>query len=397
MKKLLIILCSCILLTGCNSKTPEETESKNDILADTTSESEIDGENETETSSDVSGTDISKKEDYKRPVITDNTKRIRQKAQLIELTEKSKNDLLNSSKTVIPVYGGYYYETYIGGRDSANFVISYDSGYGNAVPINEAEDCIWKFSRDGVLYGLKYDHRNSNHDLVVVKCENQQVIPIMELDYYGYVYFTPDYIYYKVQNGDFSEFYRTDYEGGEAELVLKTDDLSEKFMVDGDRIYYDRISPGTGTVYYNEGCGIYDMKSESFIALKDGRIGRINNGYMYYLSDDNLMRMDIESYVTEFVCEAVSEFEFCGDAIFVRSILGDEDSGSIFKLVNGEKQKVFDAAGFFGNDNYYDIDAIQYEGGRIFIKISSGPYYSYIAEIDAYGNIIRKFYENNGL
>jgi|GEM_PF-7000486 len=41
------------------------------------------------------------------------------------------------------------------------------------------------------------------------------------------------------------------------------------------------------------------------------------------------------------------------------------------------------------------IDKLQCENGHIFIDISSGPYYSYIAELDTDGNLIKNYYENN--
>lgn len=394
MKKFLLILCSVFLLTGCTSKTLETSVSESVIepTAEAMSESETESATETETEEK---TELPTEDNYVKPTYIDNSQEEYPRVAELNLESPNETDLMNSSKIIFSVDGGYYYDVYIGGRDSANYVLGFDSGDGNAVPINDGEDCTWKFSRDGVLYGLKSDHKNyESIKLIVVKYENHEITPIVELNYYDDVYFTPEYIYYKAWNGDFSEFYRTDYTGSATELIFRTDDDTEKLIVDENKIYYNRKVPRTDHILYNEECGIYDMKNDKLIAVKDGRIGRINGGYMYYLAYNSLMRMNIENYATELVCEDVSGFEFCGDTIFFSSAFGSEDSGALYKLENGEKQKIFDAAEFFGTEYYYEIWGIQYENGRIFIQISSGPYYSYIAEIDSDGNFIRKFYEN---
>ncbi len=400
MKKFLLILFSVFLLTGCSDKTSESSTSE--IIPESTTESqtEIPTESETEEVTEAETeekTDIPTENNSAKPTYINNSQEEYPKVTELKIEAPSETDLMNSYKIIFSVDGGYYYDVYIGGRDSANYVLGFDSGDGNAVPINDGEDCTWKFIRDGILYGLKYDHRNyESTKLIVVKYENQEITPIVELNYYDNVYFSPEYIYYKTWNGDFSEFYRTDYTGSEAELIFRTDDDTDKFIVDENKIYYNRKVPGipgTGHIY-NKECGIYDMRNDNLIAVKDGRTGRINGGYMYYLAYNSLMRMNIENYATELVCEDVSGFEFCGDTIFFSSAFGSEDSGTLYKLENGEKQKIFDAAGFFGTEYYYEIWGIQYEGGRIFIHVSSGPYYSYIAEIDSNGNFIRKFYEN---
>ena len=100
------------------------------------------------------------------------------------------------------------------------------------------------------------------------------------------------------------------------------------------------------------------------------------------------MRMNLEDYSVELVFEDVVDFEFCGDMLIHMNF------ENIYKIQNGEEKLIFNVSEFFDNEYNYYIDNIQIEGERLFIDISSGPYYSYIVELDINGNFIRKYYEN---
>ena len=385
MKKFLCVLCSAFLLIGCSAKTPENSVSEvaTEEMTGTATEAEEKTEISTENNS-VKPTYISNKQ-KEYPNVTE-----------LNLAAPNKNDQINKRKTIFFSDNGYFYYTYVGGRDSANYALSFDSGDGKPVPLENCEelheDFECCFNKETAFYGVKHIFNPSQYE--IYKYENGVGKSLSDglYNYWFTSYFTEKYIYYSTYENKISEFYRMDYNGENKELLFTLDEsfYIPDFLVNEDKIYFEWVENDSHKI------GVYNMKNHELIVLYDGGTGRINGGYMYYISQSSLMRMSLEDYSIEFVCEDVYDFEFCGDTIFLDPSLDSKDSGTLFKLEKGEKQKIFDANEFFGNEYYYDIDNIQYENDRIFIQISSGPYYSYIAELDINGNFIRKVYEHEG-
>ncbi|MDE6787702.1 MAG: hypothetical protein K2J47_00050, partial [Ruminococcus sp.] len=118
-KRILTLIFAAGLLCGCvdnnvhESGLPEKTTS---VTSSSTTESVI--EPATEAASEE------KTEPSSYPEIME-----------LNLAEPDKDDLMNKRKTIFFTDNGYYYYSEIGGRDSANYVLSYDSGDGNCMPI----------------------------------------------------------------------------------------------------------------------------------------------------------------------------------------------------------------------------------------------------------------------
>ncbi len=379
MKKLILIISLGIFLAGC-SASEKSGESSSEISEAVTKSSE-----EVTTTETVSMTTAEAFKEEQTEPPTSNYQNEYPKVEELNLEAPSEIDLMNRRRKIFPTDNGYYYYGYLGGRDSANFALGFDSGDGNFVPFKECEDCVWYFMNEGIIYGFQMK-LHDNGKMNICKFENGSVVPIIELSCYSEIFFDSEYIYYiKYQNGD-ANFYRADYNGENIEYIFTADDSHiEKFIVYDDKICYNDLKN-----YYND-LRIYDMNSGELTELSDVKAGRINGGYMYYVGENGrLMRMNLEDYSIEFVWKAVVDFEFCGDKL-IRS-----DFQNIYTLQNGEEKLIFNVSEFFDDGYNYYIDYIQVEGERLFIDISSCPYYSYIAELDIDGNFIRKYYENKG-
>lgn len=373
MKKLLLMLFLMLILTGCNFKPSESSENyqNSEVKAETTAAaSTIISTTTTETVTEEQTEPTTEKK-----TLIDNSKHEYPKVAELKLEAPSETDLMNRRKIIFPTDDGYYYYVYIGGRDSANYTLGFDSGDGNVVPFMECEDCVWYFMKGDTIYGTQMK-LHDNGKMNICKYENGSVTPIIVLPGYREIFFDSDYIYYINYQSNGSDFYRVDYNGEHIEYIFTADDNNvQRFNVYNDRIYYEDL-------------GIYDMNSGELIELSSGRSGRINGGYMYYVDEYNLMRMNLEDYSVELVFEDVVDFEFCGDMLIHMNF------ENIYKIQNGEEKLIFNVSEFFDNEYNYYIDNIQIEGERLFIDISSGPYYSYIVELDINGNFIRKYYEN---
>lgn len=376
MKKLLFVVLSMFMLMGCNSKPSESSENyqNSEVTAETTvTTSTIISTTTAETVAEEQ-TEL----DKEKKTLIDNSKHEYPKVAELKLEAPSETDLMNRRRIIFPTDDGYYYYVYIGGRDSANYTLGFDSGDGNAVPFMECEDCVWYFMKGDTIYGTQMK-LHDNGKMNICKYENGNVTPIIVLPGYREIFFDSDYIYYINYQSNGSDFYRVDYNGEHIEYIFTADDNNvQRFNVYNDRIYYEDL-------------GIYDMNSGELIELSSGRSGRINGGYMYYIDEYNLMRMNLEDYSVELVFEDVVDFEFCGDKLICSNF------ENIYTIQNGEEKMIFDVSKFFDNEYYYEVGSIQIEGERLFIDITSGSYYSYIAELDINGNFIRKYYENKDL
>lgn len=300
--------------------------------------------------------------------------------------EKENFDDLNKRKPVFFSDFGYYYYSYVGGRDSANFVLSFDNGGGDPVPVENGEDCIWYYNSGDTFYGTKW----SIDGVSFCKCENNVVSDIFSYpqSYIHKSYFTGDYIYYVISDDKTAEICRVDYNGENPETVLTLDeaDYDLDFLVYDNKIYYDAKK-------YHK-LGIYDIEAGENTDIPQGGVGRVHNGYMYYIDYYNLCRMNLSDYSIETVYEKVLNYDFMGNDIVYTPYGENEMDGNLFILSNGISKKIFSAKNLLEPDYYYMIDKLQYENEHIFVEISSGPFYSYIAELDTDGNLVKTYYEN---
>lgn len=378
MKKILTLIIAAGLLCGCvdnnvpESGLPEKTTS---VTSSSTTESV------TEPATEAASEEKTEPSSY--PEIME-----------LDLAEPDKDDLLNKRKTIFFTDNGYYYYSEIGGRDSANYVLSYDSGDGNCMPIENGEDCIWRFTDGDTIYGVQhYTHSGDSLMSKICKYKDGAITPIAEIGYLSAFYFTDEYIYYYDNE---KTICRMDYNGENIEEIVKLDSI-EEFAVHDDKIWYKYTIKENNrfiskTAVYNIETGESVDLMVNFIHYCDFRF---NGRYMYCIdSAYRLLRTNTDDYTVEVVCENADCFDFCGKYIIYACNSSDNDSdGKLYRFSNDENTEIFNAKELLNQEYYYDIDTIQCENGQIFIDISSGPFYSCVTELDIDGNLIKKYYE----
>ena len=309
-------------------------------------------------------------------------------AENVVIAEPEETDLMNRQMIIFCDEGIYYYDYY-------------DGGDGNLVAISTDSDCSWSFVRDGVLYGTTYQYNGSVGDVVAYACkyENNEISIISEASDEGSAcVYTPDYIYYVLERGESTGIYRMDYDGKNHKRVFAFDDSvsSVYFIVNGSKIYYRWYESDTDMQLYR--FGIYDIETKEHKRLNDGGIGRINGGYMYYTiyghfednsgSIYNLMRMNLENYTIEKVCEDIRGYDFQGNSILYYR---NESFGksNIYRLENGESKVVF-SGDTLGEECF--IYVMQCTEDEIILKVEIDAYYVQLIGIDKHGNI-KKYHE----
>ena len=166
--------------------------------------------------------------------------------------------------------------------------------------------------------------------------------------------------------------------------------------MNGSKIYYRWYESDTDMQLYR--FGIYDIETKEHKRLNDGGIGRINGGYMYYTiyghfednsgSIYNLMRMNLENYTIEKVCEDIRGYDFQGNSILYYR---NESFGksNIYRLENGESKVVF-SGDTLGEECF--IYVMQCTEDEIILKVEIDAYYVQLIGIDKHGNI-KKYHE----
>ncbi len=309
-------------------------------------------------------------------------------AENVVIAEPEETDLMNRQMIIFCDEGIYYYDYY-------------DGGDGNLVAISTDSDCSWSFVRDGVLYGTTYQYNGSVGDVVAYACkyENNEISIISEASDEGSAcVYTPDYIYYVLERGESTGIYRMDYDGKNHKRVFAFDDsvFMRDFIVNGSKIYYSWHESDTDMQLYR--FGIYDIETKEHKRLNDGGIGRINGGYMYYTiyghfednsgSIYNLMRMNLENYTIEKVCEDIRGYDFQGNSILYYCYESFGKS-NIYRLKNGESKVVF-SGDTLGEECF--IYVMQCTEDEIILKVEIDAYYVQLIGIDKHGNI-KKYHE----
>ncbi len=312
-------------------------------------------------------------------------------AENVVIAEPEETDLMNRQSPLIIFgdEGDYYYNYY------------YDSGDGNLVAFSAGLNCSWSFVRDGVLYGTIYLQNSPAGDAITHACkyENNEVSIISEASDEKCVY-TPDYIYYVLENGESKGIYRMDYDGKNHKRVLAFEDSVPMvdFIVNGSKIYYSWYESDTDMQLYR--FGIYDMETKEHKRLNDGGLGRINGGYMYFTEvvsgpsgkeydyTCNIMRMNLENYTIEKVCDDVIGYDFQGNSILYYR---NESFGkfNIYRLENGKSKVVF-SGDTLGEECF--IYRMQCTEDEIILKVETDAYHVQLIGIDAHGNI-KKYHE----
>lgn len=308
----------------------------------------------------------------------------------LALAEPDSVDALNKRKTIFFTDNGYCYYAEIGGRDSANFVLSYDSGDGNYTPIENGEDCEWSFIKGNAIYGVKHYTRNANRLMsTICKYENGAITPIADIGYLSSYYFTDEYIYYC---DDEKTVRRMDYNGKNIEEIAELGSV-EKFAVHNGKIWYEK----NHSTFVSK-LMVYDTETKENTEVMGIRYSRgdlrFNGDHMYCIDNRlRLLRVNTDDYTVEVVCENTDFFDFCGEYIIYSDNFYIPPHGKLYRLSNDENTEIFNANDLLNQDYSYYINAVQCDDGHIFVEIMSGAFYSYVAELDINGNLIKKYYE----
>lgn len=316
---------------------------------------------------------------------------IAQNVEIEPAAERSQDNLVYFTND------GYYYDRYY--HDSGDTLVKglhFDSGSGEPVLVENSGDCTWSYVKDGAIYGTHHIIGESMAQTYACKCEDGVITAIgAALDARNSCVYTDDYIYYKIKDRDSTEIYRMDYSGRHHELVFSVDDAGEMyFSVSGSRIYYHWYDMNAA-YNYKKVFGIYDIETKKHVRMNAGAVGVINGGYMYYLYDLVLMRINLEDYTVERVLENVRAFDFQGGSIVYAPVPAETDKYDVYRYENGVSTGIFST---------YDIDiaegfrwqwvtGLQCRDGEIIVKTNGTEGVSYTLGIDNEGGLLKKYYE----
>lgn len=352
MKKFILILCM-ITLVGCGNVVPPA-----DMNV-----SEIESETVTEMQSEETVAEIF-------PAVTD-----------IETGEPDSTYFLNHKNILFSDDSGRYYYSHKNGRDDGYYVLLHEDKDKKCSFVENADDFSAYIYKENVFYG---SYRNSK--LCSFKDGKYTELKYEEKDISDF-YFTDEFIYCLCRNDAGTEFLRMRYDGSDPESVAFINLNVSKYAVHGNNIFYE-----ADYMKY----GVYDTETNTDTSLDEGGAGSFCGDYMYYISTEHhLCRMNLNDHSVEKLCENVRLFAFYDGYILYQPYSdGTTADGQIYRLGKGENVKILDADQIFKNSYYYDVSAIQTKDEHIYIEINSGPYFSYIAEIDIDGNIVETIYSH---
>ena len=316
------------------------------------------------------------------------------KVKKLDLGEiyKYSSMFLSSNKFIYFTDYGRYYQVEIGGRQSANYVWCYEGRNSEPKILTETEDSTVIYCDKNSVYLSKYIWHDNKY--LRYKLEKDSIIAIDELPFAYDKYYIENYIYYSIKNNDAITIYRMDQGKNNSEVVVDLPESVEKYIVYDNKIWYD-YSNKQGISYYDlEAC-----KTENF---DKGKLGIINNGYIYYTyykEPGKLLRFNLSNYKYEEVCgteknpngkpseqDNMYAFDFYEDYILYS--LGN----LLYRYSDNENTLIFSAEDY--SVKYGRIDGIYCQDNRIFIKMCSGAFYQCIMEIDIDGNVIEVIHED---
>ena len=258
-----------------------------------------------------------------------------------------------------------------------------DRGNGNTEVLTETEDSTVMYSDEKSLYLSKYIWKDNKS--VLYKLENDSITAIDEYPFECGKYNIGNYIYYSSRINDVIAIYRMDQSKSNSEAVIDLPENVEKYTIYDNKIWYD----------YKQGQGLsyYDLLTKKTVNFDKGKIGIINNGYMYYTYYEELgklLRFNLSNYEYEEVCRTDKDnlyaFDFYDDYILYSS------GNSLYRLSDNENTLIFSTNDY--SEKYDRIDGIQCQDNCIFIKMGSGAFCQCIMEIDIDGNVIELIHED---
>lgn len=308
----------------------------------------------------------------------------------LNLMEPYEWDINSRENNILLTDSGYYYYVEKGDNDGPHRILVYDTGDEEYAEQNNADGFTVSYMCDNIIYGYQTG-------VGICKYENGVMSALNNLtcDTYETIsYYTKDHIYFYLNDDEMSVIYRMDFDGNNLETVVVLDNEYDiyDFSVYDEKIWYEYINRKSSekTGDYSHKFAVYDLSTNQNSMLDNGGIGLINNDYMYYIdSQKHLSRFNLSDYSCETVCDSeVSAFDFNEGYILYSC---DE---SVYRFNGTENTLIFSADKFFNTDYYYEISAIQCQNNHIFIEVTSGAYYTYLAEIDIDGTMLKKIHED---
>lgn len=301
----------------------------------------------------------------------------------IETGEPDKTYYLNNSKIMFSDEKERYYYVYKNGRDSDYYVLGRETKDKKYYFLENADDFTAYLYKNGVFYGnYRQDKFCSfkDGDYTTLKYEEKNI---------SNVYFTDEFIYFINRNDNGTEFLRMRYDGSDVESIAYINLQVSKYSVHDNLIFYE-----ADYLKY----GVYNTETSVDTPLDNGGAGIFCGDYMYFISNEHILyRMNINDFTCEKISENIRRMAFYDDYIIYQPYTEDvSGDGQLYRLGKGENKKIFDAGEILKNNYYYDI-SVQANEENIFVQVNSGPYYTYIAEIDIDGNVIEKIYEHNSV
>jgi len=359
--KIMLVLFLLILISAC-AKNQKFLSSGESVELNITSESGSVME-----SSNVSATKVTNIKTTMRPLSE------------LNLGEPDEWNFNSRTKEIFLCENGYYYYFEKGDVDGPHRVLAFDSGDGNRIEQVATDNFTGVFLHDNDIYGYQEDSG-------VCKYENGVLTVFPNTQTYN-IYFSESGIYFS--GIDESVIYRMDYTGENITPIAKLNKHQIEicdFAIYKGKIWYDYIDREISGMP-QKNFATYDLETKEVLEFDNGRVGLINNSYMYYTDDDSkFYRFNCETYCVEKICDATVEaFDFSGGFI----LYATEDA--VYKLNEKENKKIL-SVNQLGKSDYFL--AIQCQNDRIFILSGSGAFYTYLAEIDINGKIIKKIHED---
>lgn len=319
------------------------------------------------------------------------------KAVDLDLAKEEEWSFNNRSKFIYFTEDGCYYPVEIGGRASANYVLCFEDLNGNQTIFEETEDYSSYYFDGKAIYLTTYGEITPEEKFNPVykyhKLENGELVTFKEGEESIKLYFTEDYIYYKQTAGNIVEIRRMDYNFENDEAVIgfgENEIYLYDFIVYDNKIWYN-YSDGSGSkTKYPSSAACLDLQTGETTNFDDWfMVGRINNGYMYYIcgeTNEKINRFDMKTGKVERVLEDVkwlyeSSYDFCEDHIMYTE-------GDVLYKYDGKKSEAICTPDDIHPGEGFWLNGVQCQDGRIFVEIGSGAFYEEIVEVDIDGNIL---------
>ncbi len=337
--------------------------------------------------------------------VTTVTKTEISKADELNLTEEEKWSFNNTSKFIYYAENGCYYPVEIEGRASANYVLCFEDLDRNQTIFDEMEGYEASYYFDGNAIYMELLEEGGKYKLC--KLENGEFAVLKEdMNIRTDVYFTEEYIYYVCKNDDKKVICRTDYNWENTEDILEFDNDEVElynFAVYDNKVWYNYTEQDSNIIRYPSNFACYDMQTEErkdFDEWADNWaiVGRINNGYMYFVhgnefTKNKLYRFNMQNETVELVLKAdfLTDRRYCffGDYI----LYSEQDA--LYKYDGKEKSLIFKSDYIYDeeDDGEYTIVGVQCQDDRIFIEVALDPFNTDIIEIDIDGNVMNTISE----